>query len=257
MKRRNLLQMSGLSLSLAIAGCFRDDSDESEQREVFEDPNPQLFDGEGPTIIEEVRNEGGFFAVEYEHDGDGDFTVELRSEEASHSLVLVDREGAVEGRWAEGTYDAEYVIEVTATGDWHLRVEQPRPSQEDVFSLPASLSGEWPDYAGPYEFTGQTSINATYSGRAGLSLVFSALTATLVNPSSKRIAHLKEKRPKPTTALGGCISKRMMSGHSKSIDNFAALIDRLFHMILCLKNGISTEPISTEPTTTMGDRGLG
>lgn len=156
--------MSGLSLSLAIAGCFRDDSDESEQREVFEDPNPQLFDGEGPTIIEEVRNEGGFFAVEYEHDGDGDFTVELRSEEASHSLVLVDREGAVEGRWAEGTYDAEYVIEVTATGDWHLRVEQPRPSQEDVFSLPASLSGEWPDYAGPYEFTGQTSINATYSG---------------------------------------------------------------------------------------------
>ena len=163
MRRRGIIQFGGVGVCLAIAGCLGN-NDENEEREVVEDPDPQSFNGEGDAVIDDLQNEGGFFAVEYGHEGDGDFTVELYSEEASHSHVIVDDHGAVEGRWAEGTYDANYAITVDAAGEWQLRIEQPRPSSEEVFSLPASLTGERPDYAGPYEFNGQVTISATYSG---------------------------------------------------------------------------------------------
>jgi len=170
MKRRRYLALSALTL----AGCTSssdsagdgpdtDDQDENETTAIPE-PDPIQLSGSGQTVTDEFDIAGGFTIFELAHSGSSNFIVELHRGGQGRVEMLANEIGGWRGTIPYGLAAGEYALDTEADGDWSATITQPRPSTDDVQSLPVEMGDNYPNYIGPIEYTGSTRIEAAYEG---------------------------------------------------------------------------------------------
>lgn len=180
MDRRTLLLAGGVTVSSALAGCVGDsgdgngtgdgpdgddpqpDEDGENAVDSDEQPAPQTLSGSGDGS-EAVEIAGGLVVVESEHEGAGEFRVELNAPNGAVGQ-FADATGSYDGANA-GMLEADtYTVEVVADGDWRVEVRQPRATIDEAAPLPQSLSGTGPEVSGPIAFEGSHTVAGTHDG---------------------------------------------------------------------------------------------
>ena len=127
------------------------------------EPKPQKFTGTGSTATKKFSIEGGMTAFHFKHDGERNFIVKLMGTSGGEKY-LANEIGTWEGYHPANIPAGEYILDVDADGAWNIEITQPRPTTDDVQSLPFAWTGAFPKYAGPFEFSGLTRVKASYSG---------------------------------------------------------------------------------------------
>ena len=171
MKRRTYLGLA----ALALAGCSSDGGNAgpgnattgaNENAEATTNEggsDPLLFDGSGETTTDAFELNGGIAAFDMEHAGDGGFQVELVDDESGNTVEFVANEmDQWQGRIPYGVDEGTYALRVTTDGEWSIEIHQPGTSGDDAVEPPLSLSGEFPDYEGPVELSGETTFTGRY-----------------------------------------------------------------------------------------------
>lgn len=122
------------------------------------------YSGSGQSVREGVALDEGLTICEAVHDGESNFQVEL-VDDSEFNDIFINEIGAFEGaqsEYIEG--NDEYIVDVTADGDWDLTFSQPRPTSGD--SLPISLEGTGPTVTGPFAFDGAGTAASTHDGES-------------------------------------------------------------------------------------------
>ena len=139
--------------------------EEGDQVEEMKDRDAFVFEGEESALTEAFDLGAGFTGYETIHEGEGSFVVELIDDEQGETVAdLADAQGNHEARNTGNFPEGAYVLDVTADGEWTVELRQPRPSEEDADELPMDVSGEVPDYFGPYRFEDSPEVRANYEG---------------------------------------------------------------------------------------------
>jgi hypothetical protein len=122
------------------------------------------FEGEGTSTTDEVSFRGGVITVDFSHEGEMNFVIEALAVEGDSldDRILVNRIGTIEGGTAARIGNGTYRLNIDASGPWLTTVTEPGTSGAE--SPPVEVSGEGPQYAGPYRFDGVTEVAATHSG---------------------------------------------------------------------------------------------
>lgn len=123
------------------------------------------FDGSGGGETDEFRIVGGFTTFDMAHNGESTFRVELIDADSGHVQErLANEDGTWEGLVPYYVPEGDYLLEVTADGDWAVVVRQPRHTSEDAESPPFMGEDEFPNYLGPGEFEGSYRVHGEYEG---------------------------------------------------------------------------------------------
>lgn len=130
-------------------------------------PEPQEFSGSGATVTDRFQLQGGFFVAVYQHTGgSSNFQVELKDPSGEERDRLIANEiGATEGVYGEGISEGEYIMDITADGDWIVDVRQPRVARGGGEDIPLELSGDASDHYVAVNVNGIARVRATHEGR--------------------------------------------------------------------------------------------
>lgn len=148
------------------------DGDEGENGgdEVVDEPDTIELSGSGATVEDGIDIQGGLTAIEASHTGgESNFQVHLVPAEGEFDALFVNEIGEYEGTTADMLETDTYQVDVEADGDWQLTIRQPRATSGD--SLPQSLSGNNPDFFGPFEFGGSHTASGSHSGDGNFQLL--------------------------------------------------------------------------------------
>lgn len=123
------------------------------------------FEGEDTDATKPFELAGGLLVAAYEHEGRGDFIVDLvHTPGAEPGHLIASEFDATTGLTALGIGGGEYLLDVEAGGRWVVELAQPRPGSDDLRELPVTIEGEGADYAGPLLFDGLVRASATHDG---------------------------------------------------------------------------------------------
>ncbi|QCW02091.1 cell surface glycoprotein [Natrinema pallidum] len=189
MNRRTLLLGSGVAVSTVLAGCSSDEAaDEGnggnrtdtgdepagsdvdtllsigetiDRDEPLFDPEAERYEGSGRENLTDLSLDDGLTTVAFEHDGTADFVVMLGGDEEA---VLVNETGMVEGATAIATSAGDYVLDITADGDWTLHVGQPRAPDAEIHTPPVEASGTGPAVVGPVGIEDTATVSGGHDG---------------------------------------------------------------------------------------------
>ena len=131
----------------------------------LEEPDPIGFEGDGATVTDAFTLEGGVTIVEAVHDGESNFVVELVPTDGDRRHLLVNVIGDFDGAAGVLVDDSEYLLDVDADGAWALEVLQPRATADEAESLPVTLDGASPTWAGPLRFDGLGTATGSHDGQ--------------------------------------------------------------------------------------------
>lgn len=183
MKRRAFLSLSAM---IAVAGCGGEDG-----RGAYLTPTgtesgssngggmasptatpptdlaPIEFEERGQAVTDEFSLAGGCTVVDAEHEGDDDFFCELLDHTTGgRTAVIAEATGPHRAQRAYSVDPGQYFLHVTTGGRWSIRIEQPRPDEDEFRLPPLSSEGEHPDVLGPVAFPERTRIEADYRGES-------------------------------------------------------------------------------------------
>lgn len=131
------------------------------------EPDPVEFSGTGQRVTDSIPIQGGFTAFHLTHTGQSNFIIELQDASTAEMRELLANEiGSWQGNIATGLAAGEYLLDVTADGNWTAEIRQPRPGEADAHQLPIEVADAYPNYAGPIYFPGGTRILASYAGES-------------------------------------------------------------------------------------------
>lgn len=141
-----------------------DESDgEGGDGESVSGPDPIELSGSGATVEDGVDIQGGLTTVKASHTGgESNFQVMLVPSEGEYDALFVNVIGEYDGTSAELLETDTYQVDIEADGDWELTIRQPRADSGD--GVPQSLSGNGPDFFGPFEFGGSHTASGSHSG---------------------------------------------------------------------------------------------
>lgn len=130
-----------------------------------QDGESYTFSGDSDDVTEPFDIEGGFTSFDMVHDGESNFQVELIDTDSGDTQEhLANEIGEWEGLLPYEVPRGEYVLDITADGNWEIIVRQPRHTLEDAESVPVMGEDEYPNYLGPIEFEGFHRIAGRYEG---------------------------------------------------------------------------------------------
>jgi hypothetical protein len=192
-RRRFLTLASGIAILAGCTGAADDDETASvdETTESVENNEEELeddtegtenteeeaivlagqshsFEGSGSDVTDEFELNDGIAEVEFSHDGESNFIVEMLDLEGDEfdDELLVNVIGSIEGRSVIPTADSRYQLDINADGDWSIALDQPEVTEDYLEELPLSAEGSGPDVVGPIELEGVTEIEATHDGES-------------------------------------------------------------------------------------------
>ena len=108
----------------------------AEKREEVEIEG-QEFEGNGRGT-RRFQAAGGLTIFRFSHKGEQNFVLQLGRGEVGNTLI-VNAVGEITGSKAMGLEPGPYTVDVTASSDWTLEIEQPRPTSAP--SAPQELTG--------------------------------------------------------------------------------------------------------------------
>lgn len=156
--------MDGLEFSGGGTHRFRLGETEWEYDVVTTNEPTLSFSGTGQQVEQDVDIAGGLTIVDAEHQGSGNFIVELVDPDSEYDTLFVNDVGSFDGVQADLVESGQYHLDVTADGSWSIEIRQPRGGPGD--SLPVSLSGSGPDVIGPIAFEGSGVASGTHDGES-------------------------------------------------------------------------------------------
>ncbi|WP_049896561.1 hypothetical protein [Natrialba chahannaoensis] len=145
--------------TLYSSASARQDTDQTVESE------PITFSDAGSTVTDEFELEDGVTIVESVHDGDSNFIVDLVPTTGNRAELLVNTIGAYTGATGLIAAAGQYLLDVDADGSWEIEIQQPQATDDDAESLPASLAGDTPDWAGPFQFDGLGEARGVHEGQ--------------------------------------------------------------------------------------------
>jgi len=120
-------------------------------------PNhPIILSGIGDDVTSHFNLIAGIAIFDMIHDGDSNFIIWLYNvSSGENEELLVNEIGPYSGSRIVGVYDGfsdvkpgEYVLDVTADGNWEVSIEQPTPSTAP--SIPQTFTGSGADVPSPF-----------------------------------------------------------------------------------------------------------
>lgn len=117
-------------------------------KEPAEEPEPIEFSGQGDDVSPKFTLEEGIAIITMTHSGSSNFQLELLDYGGETVDWLVNEIGSFDGRKAIGVREDNWMgakpgihlLDITADGNWTVRIEQPRPTSADT--LPLNLTGK-------------------------------------------------------------------------------------------------------------------
>lgn len=126
------------------------------------------FEGEGATASEEFSLSDGIATVEFSHDGESNFIVEMLDLEGDEfdDQLLVNVIGSIEGRSVIPVGGSQYQLDIDADGAWSIGLDQPGVGEDKLEQLPLSAEGTGPDFVGPVRLEGVTEVAGSHAGES-------------------------------------------------------------------------------------------
>lgn len=154
------------------------EDDEDDEAEPADEDTPDLegviveggqshsFDGSGTDVSEAFELEPGILIVEFAHDGESNFRVDMIAleGEAWDDVPLVNVIGDTDGSSVLSITGGEYQLDVAADGAWTLELDQPEVTAGEVREPPLEESGTGSSWVGPVRAEGVNEIHATHDG---------------------------------------------------------------------------------------------
>lgn len=143
-------------------------------RETLEDDEPlfsasaRTFDGEGESVTDTFETGAALTAVTFEHEGESNFALELDGDQEE---LLVNTSGVIDGATAVPQAGGEYLIDVTADGEWSVTLGQPIAPAAEIRTPPVSASGNGPDLVGPVEITYDVTVTGEHEGESNFAVL--------------------------------------------------------------------------------------
>lgn len=132
----------------------------------YHDPSHASFSGSGDTETDSFALESRCIVFVYDHGGDDTFSIELVRAESGESLGrIVHVFGNTSGAQAVLGEANDFMLNVSASGEWSVAVAQPASPDSAIHRLPVESSGSGSDVIGPVELPGSTLARATHSGQ--------------------------------------------------------------------------------------------
>jgi hypothetical protein len=201
MQRRTFLATTGIAATTVLAGCAGDDNgngtangDEDDDAAVENDENgeeengsengengdgevegavvesgqPHSFDGPGAEVTDEFELDEGILTVDFSHDGESNFIVEMVALEGEQwdDEFLVNVIGDTEGSSVMSINGGTYQIDVDADGGWSLDLDQPEVSADELVEPPIEESGRGSTWIGPFSAEGVHEVHGTHDGES-------------------------------------------------------------------------------------------
>lgn len=121
--------------------------------EPIPEPETITLSGTGQQATEPFDLESGLVVFNMEHQGQGNFAVELLDESGEPVDLPANVIGSFNGSSAVGVTDGTYLLDITADGPWAINIQQPRAAEApetrsfegqgavatNLFSLPGGL----------------------------------------------------------------------------------------------------------------------
>lgn len=105
------------------------------------EPEPILLSGVGQQASQKFTLEKGLAIFRMTHSGQHNFAIELLNDSGQHIDLLVNEIGSFDGARAVGIESKGiYLLDISADGQWSVRIEQPRPSVAQ--SIPQTFTGK-------------------------------------------------------------------------------------------------------------------
>lgn len=156
------------------------------------EPDPVQISGSGGDVSDTFETIGGFVSFTFKHEGESNFQVELLDGNGDTVEYLVNAIGDYDGRAGKYLPEGEYLLDITADGDWSGAVEQPRFTNADVEAPPVSASGSQADWIGPIDFEGAVKVAVKASGEGNLALWAATINGERVSLLSNDIAPFED-----------------------------------------------------------------
>lgn len=138
-------------------------------------PETQSFSGSGQEVRQDISIEGGLTVVRATHSGESNFQVSLANDSEFDDL-FINAIGDFDGAQAALIDSGEYILDITADGNWEIDLEQPRSGQGET--LPASFSGNGPDVVGPVQFSGSGVASGEHDGERNFQVEILPMTGS-------------------------------------------------------------------------------
>lgn len=196
MQRRTFLATTGIAATAALAGCAGDDNgsdngngnangndddtgsengDNGEENggedvegAVVESGQSHSFDGSGAEVTDEFELDEGILTVDFSHDGESNFIVEMVALEGEQwdDELLVNVIGDADGSSVMSINGGTYQIDVDADGGWLLDLDQPEVSADELEEPPIEESGSGSTWIGPFSAEGVHEVHSTHDGES-------------------------------------------------------------------------------------------
>ncbi|ELY26616.1 hypothetical protein C500_15685 [Natrialba magadii ATCC 43099] len=153
------MELAGSTLYSSTSVSARQDTDQTAESELI------TFTDAGSTVTDEFELEDGVTIVESSHDGDSNFIVDLVPATGDRAELLVNAIGAYTGATGLIAAEGQYLLDIDADGNWEIEIQQPQATDDDAESLPATLAGDTPDWAGPFQFDGLGEARGVHEGQ--------------------------------------------------------------------------------------------
>lgn len=137
----------------------------------YYDEDHESLSGDGQSVTDSFQFDGGLMVLDYEHEGDSNFQVEVYNGDGERVAIPINKIGTVDGTTAIPLPPGEYSLDVNANDDWNINVAQPQAPAEERHAPPATASGSGPDVVGPIRLDGSIVVTASHSGESNFQVI--------------------------------------------------------------------------------------
>lgn len=145
-----------------------EEGDDSGGNVIVEAGESHSFEGSGAEVTDEFSLQEGIAEVEFNHDGERNFIVDMLDLEGDEfdDQLLVNVIGAIEGRSVIPTADSQYQIDVDADGGWSISLDQPEVTNDALEEAPLTAEGQGPDVIGPINLDDVSTVAGSHDGES-------------------------------------------------------------------------------------------
>lgn len=155
--------------AMLVGGCVQIDTSTglpktaSASTTPVQEPAPQHLAGNGKKATDKFRLEAGLTVISAKHQGSGYFGAWLLDSSGTKVDLVANGAGQFDGSRAIGVKAAgDYVLDVSADGDWTFDITQPRPQAAEATT---SFQGSTPSAVGPFSLSaGLKKFSFTHDG---------------------------------------------------------------------------------------------
>lgn len=161
------------------------------------------YNGNSDSVTDAFAIEGGLTTFDMDHSGDSNFQVELiNTSDGDTQNFLANEIGSWEGLLPYYVPGEDYVLDVTADGNWEIIVRQPRHTIADATAPSVSGEDEFPNYLGPIQFEGFHTVRGDYDGGSNFTVSVLDDTGRLVDLCFNEIGEFEGETTTNYSGLG-------------------------------------------------------